>query len=157
MCSLAVFSYPSSFHLSINLSESQQWGSPELWVQTSSTRSILKDILWSNHLLTLKISNPWWRGWISYLMILITLTSLFSLLRIRFLSLFSLFFFNIILQINKLWCCCFCFVSAKGYWWLLLPECWEYFFFLWRYNFLYYYYLFVFFLETKFLGFWLRS
>jgi hypothetical protein len=90
------------------------------------------------------------------LMILITLTSLFSLLRIRFLSLFS-FLFNIILQINKLWCCCFCFVSAKGYWWLLLPECWEYFVFLWRYNFLYYYYLFVFFLETKFLGFWLRS
>ena len=86
-----------------------------------------------------------------------TNVSVFSTKNQVSLSFLSLFFFNIILQINKLWCCCFCFVSAKGYWWLLLPECWEYFFFLWRYNFLYYYYLFVFFLETKFLGFWLRS
>ena len=85
-----------------------------------------------------------------------TNVSVFSTKNQVSLSFLSLFF-NIILQINKLWCCCFCFVSAKGYWWLLLPECWEYFFFLWRYNFLYYYYLFVFFLETKFLGFWLRS
>ena len=64
-----------------------------------------------------------------------TNVSVFSTKNQVSLSFLSLFF-NIILQINKLWCCCFCFVSAKGYWWLLLPECWEYFFFLRRYNFI---------------------